>query len=140
MRKSCVLAKAAKDSTLHTQRAKCGSAIPGKLVLRHAPPSVVDSRFVRGYRDVVRTLHEGNLSWRFEHAPARSYWCRANKLESRCRFANAIEKEKAHSLFLKLGTHPGNLTARRNDGGKHSLASAPAHAGVIKHARAGFNI
>src|SRR6185369_9013107 len=44
------------------------------------------------------------------------------------------------TLFFKLRTHPRDLTARGKHHREHSLARAPAHARVIKHAAARFDV
>ena len=122
-------------------------------------------------------MHKRDFCGRFEHAATRGHRRRANELQSRRGFANAVEQEKAdaffdanpagaqsaiakdlgHTLirtfvffprtnvfahgyqlarafFFKLRAHPGDLAARGYDQGKHSLARAPTHAGVIEHA------
>src|SRR6185369_15137681 len=48
--------------------------------------------------------------------------------------------ELASALFLKLRAHPRDLAARWNHHGKHSLARAPAHACVIEHGAARFDV
>jgi hypothetical protein len=46
----------------------------------------------------------------------------------------------ARAFFFKLRAHPGDFAARRYHHGKHSLAGAPTHAGVIEHAGARLDV
>src|SRR5262249_27559317 len=56
--------------------------------------------------------------------------------------ANVVAEfdQLTRAFLLELGTDPGDFSALRDDHGQHTFARAPAHAGVVGHARAGFDV
>src|SRR6478672_3056597 len=103
MRESRVLTKTAKDSALHAQGAEGSGTVAGKLVLSHACAGAFDRRFVRDDCQIVRLLHQCDLSGRFKHATARSNRRGTDELQLWRSFANAVEEKKANAFFY---THP----------------------------------
>src|SRR5260370_29058513 len=99
VRKRGVLAKAAKDLALHAEIAKRGRTIAGEFLLRHAFAHGGPGRAIGNDGEVVRLLHQRDLSRRFVHATAGGYRSRADKLQLRGSLADAVVKKKAHALF-----------------------------------------
>src|SRR5438552_9859460 len=74
-------------------------AVTGEFLLRHALAHRRPGSAIRDYREVVRFLHQSDLSRRFEHATAGGDRSRADKLELRRCLANTIIEKKAHPFF-----------------------------------------
>src|SRR5205807_10003504 len=99
MRKRCVLAEAAKYSAFDAKVMQCRGTIGGEFLLRHSIAHRGPGGAIRNQQDVIRSLQQGNLRRRFEHATAGGNRRGANEFQSRRRLPNSVVEKEAHALF-----------------------------------------